>query len=385
MKKLLLLLMFASSFAFANFTFVIPQKVGGGTSVWASIVAKELEKQLDGDKISLLHLPSARGIGGFNKFHNEYRGLNDMVMVSHGGNGISFLQENVDYDYRDYESIGLMNLTIIVGRLLGQKCKDFNGEHCQKISFAFGSGQVPETMAITMLESGITDNVDDAVAWWKENVTWVKGMKGSERRLAFKRGELNVTRENPAAYKKHVETFKPATVWFTHGLLAPDGSHVDDPNYPNKQFEILFERKWGKQPEGVFYDSYKLAKSFRDGLQKALWVHKDNPNKEYLREALRKMNADPKSREIIQKKVGNYEWIIGEDGNAFRDKLMSFINPNSLMFLVKWNQQALDLKSVLKTWLYLDDFDIGEPSPSLMVQEGDTCHVVPNTFIVCGQ
>ena len=32
-----------------------------------------------------------------------------MVMVSHGGNGISFLQENVDYDYRDYESIGLMN------------------------------------------------------------------------------------------------------------------------------------------------------------------------------------------------------------------------------------------------------------------------------------
>ena len=264
MKKLLLLLMFASSFAFANFTFVIPQKVGGGTSVWASIVAKELEKQLDGDKISLLHLPSARCIGGFNKVHNEYRGLNDMVMVSHGGNGISFLQENVDYDYRDYESIGLMNLTIIVGRLLGQKCKDFNGEHCQKISFAFGSGQVPETMAITMLESGITDNVDDAVAWWKENVTWVKGMKGSERRLAFKRGELNVTRENPAAYKKHVETFKPATVWFTHGLLAPDGSHVDDPNYPNKQFEILFERKWGKKPEGIFYDSYKLESFVTD-------------------------------------------------------------------------------------------------------------------------
>jgi len=97
------------------------------------------------------------------------------------------------------------------------------------------------------------------------------------------------------------------------------------------------------------------------------------------------MNEDPKSKEIIQKKVGNYEWVIGEDGNKFRDKLMSFINPNSLMFLVKWNQEALDLKSVLKTWLYLDDFDIGEPSPSLMVQEGDNCQVVPNTFIVCGQ
>ena len=81
-----------------------------------------------------------------------------MVMVSHGGNGISFLQENVDYDYRDYESIGLMNLTIIVGRLLGQKCKDFNGEHCQKISFAFGSGQVPETMACLLYTSDAADD-----------------------------------------------------------------------------------------------------------------------------------------------------------------------------------------------------------------------------------
>ena len=86
MKKLLLLL-FLSSSAFADYTFLIPQKVGGGTSVWASIVAKELEKELDGERISLLHLPSARGIGGFNKFHNQYKDRDDMIMVSHGGNG----------------------------------------------------------------------------------------------------------------------------------------------------------------------------------------------------------------------------------------------------------------------------------------------------------
>ena len=359
MKKLLLLL-FLSSSAFADYTFLIPQKVGGGTSVWASIVAKELEKELDGERISLLHLPSARGIGGFNKFHNQYKDRDDMIMVSHGGNGISYLQENVDYDYRDYESIGLMNLVIIVGRLKGDP---------RKFSFAFGSGQVPEAMAITMLESGIDNSVDLAIAWFKENVTWVKGMKGSERRLAFKRGELNVTRENPAAYKKHVEGFANAEVWFTHGLLAEDGSHVDDPNYPNKQFEILFEKKWGREPEGAFYNSYKLAKSFRDGLQKALWVHKNNPNKEILRDALTRMNENPESVEIIKNKVGNYEWIIGEDGNAFRDKLMTFINPTSLMFLVKFNQEALDLKSVLKTWLY-EDYIIPiapEPADNLMV------------------
>ena len=50
---------------------VVPQKVGGGTSVWASIVAKELEKYL-GQEVVLDHHPSARDIGGFNKFHEAY-------------------------------------------------------------------------------------------------------------------------------------------------------------------------------------------------------------------------------------------------------------------------------------------------------------------------
>ena len=40
MKKLLALLIIAiSTTAFADYTFVIPQKPGGGTSQWAQIIA----------------------------------------------------------------------------------------------------------------------------------------------------------------------------------------------------------------------------------------------------------------------------------------------------------------------------------------------------------
>ena len=35
-------------------------------------------------------------------------------MVPHGGNGVSFLNEKVDYNYSDYESVRLMNPNIIV-------------------------------------------------------------------------------------------------------------------------------------------------------------------------------------------------------------------------------------------------------------------------------
>ena len=103
-------------------------------------------------------------------------------------------------------------------------------------------------------------------------------MSGGEQCLTFKRGELNGTRENPAAYKKHVEPNPDAKVWFTHGILdANSASHVDDPNYPNMQFEILFKNKYGVAPSGEFYNAYKLVKSFRDGMQKFFGYAKTIP------------------------------------------------------------------------------------------------------------
>ena len=350
MKHLIIALFIAlgATTANADYTMVVPQKPGGGTSVWAEIVAGELERFLDED-INIVHIPGARDIPGFNTFHNEMQFDDDVIMVSHGGNGVAFLQETVDYNYADYTSIGMMNLNIIAGKNRGIDL-DYGG-----IRFAAGSGMVPEAFAMTMLVCGPDKTVDEYVECFKNNVTWVKGMSGGERRLAFKRGELNGTRENPAAYKKHVESDENAEVWFHHGILQPDGSHADDPNYPGYQFEILFEQRWGVAPSGEFYDAYKLVKSFRDGLQKALWVRSDNPNAQRLQQALLEMSQDPQAIAVIREKVGDYEWIIGADGNAHRDTLMTFITETALQNLVKFNTQALGLDSVYKPQLAKDD------------------------------
>ena len=344
MRKLLISLAVVlgmTSTASADYTFVVPQKPGGGTTVWTEIVAKELAPFL-GEKIIIKTIPGARDIPGFNKFHNDLQKDDKTVMVSHGGNGVSFLQENVDYNYADYTSIGLMNLNIIAGIRKDYKSGD-------KISFAAGSGMVPEAFAMTMLMCGPDLSVDQYVECFKKNVTWVSGMSGGERRLAFKRGELNGTRENPAAYKKHVAPNSNARVWFTHGILdANSASHMDDPNYPNMQFEILFKNKYGVAPSGEFYNAYKLVKSFRDGMQKALWVRKDNPNAQKLQDALTAMSKDATAIANIQKKVGKYEWKIGVDGNRQRDVLMTFITKDALRNLVKFNTKALGLKSIYK-------------------------------------
>jgi len=344
MRKLLISLAMVlgmTSTASADYTFVVPQKPGGGTTVWTEIVAKELAPFL-GERIIIKTIPGARDIPGFNKFHNDLQKDDKTVMVSHGGNGVSFLQENVDYNYADYTSIGLMNLDIIAGI-----SKDF--KEGDKISFAAGSGMVPEAFAMTMLLCGPGLSMDQYAECFKKNVIWVAGMSGGERRLAFKRGELNGTRENPAAYKKHVASNPDARVWFTHGILdANTASHMDDPNYPNMQFEILFKNKYGVAPSGEFYDAYKLVKSFRDGMQKAIWVRKDNPNAQKLQDALTAMSKDATAIANIQKKVGKYEWKIGVDGNRQRDVLMTFITKDALRNLVKFNTEALGLKSVYK-------------------------------------
>jgi len=344
MKKLLALCLMAfTTSAIADYIFVVPQKPGGGTSQWAQIVATQLEPFL-GEKIVIKNIPGARDIPGFNEWHNEMRNDDKIIMISHGGNGIAFLQENVDYDYAEYDSIGLMNLNIIAGKRIG--------DEMSPVKFASGSGKVPEAYAITLLLCGPGLTMNEYLACFKENVVWVNGMSGGERRLAFKRGELNGTRENPASYKKHVASDENAELWFHHGILQADGSHADDLNYPGFQLEILFEERWGVAPSGEFYDAYKLAKSFRDGLQKALWVNKGNPNTFTLRNALHEMSMDPDAMKAIQKKVGKYEWMIGEDGNAQVDTLMTFITPRALINLIHFNKDALGLASVYKESLF---------------------------------
>ena len=346
-KFLLIVTMLFAMPAYADYTLVIPQRPGGGTSAWAQIVATELEKKL-GEKIILRHIRGARDIPGFNKFHNDLQNDDKTIMVSHGGNGVSFLQENVDYNYADYDSIGLMNLNIIAGIKSNTNTLD-------RIKFAAGSGNVPEAFAMTLLRCGNNLNLDEYVICFKENVTWVHGMNSGARRLAYRRGELNATRENPAAFKKHVQPGiegGTSRIWFHHGILdAATKTHNDDPNYPGYQMEILFEKIWGEKPAGEFYNAYKLVKSFRDGLQKALWVRKGNPNTEKLREALTSMRNDPESVAKIQSKVGTYEWLIGEEGNKQRNTLMSFITQKALKTLVKFNTKALGLKSVYKKTL----------------------------------
>ena len=110
----------------------------------------------------------------------------------------------------------------------------------------------------------------------------------------------------------------------------------------------MFEAKWGEKPNGDLYAAYALIHSWRDAIQKALWVNKGNPNTAKFRQACNEMSNNPESIAIFHKKIGKYDWVVGEDGNKTIDVLHSLITKDALTALVKFNKEALGLNSVYK-------------------------------------
>jgi len=347
-KTALAALAFVTTSAMAQYTMIVPQAPGSGTSIWATIIAKGLEKHLN-EKIVIRHIPGAKDIPGFNEFHNNLRQDDKTIMVSHGGNGVGYLVDRIDYDYKYYDSIGMMNLNIVLGK------KDKLDIAQDTIKLAGGSGMEPDGMAVAMLLCGNLPSVDAYIDCWQQRVIWVNGVGGGERRLGFQRGEFNTTRESVAAWFKHYIDLPENQLWFHHGLYDLDtGKQVDDPNFPaGFQFETVFEQLHGVAPSGEFYNAYQLSRAFRDVLQKALWVNKGNPNTEKLRNALIAMLSDPETMAELERDTGQYEWIVGEDGNQVVDRLRANITEKKLQDLVEWHDRAYQFRSVYKPELII--------------------------------
>jgi hypothetical protein len=60
------------------------------------------------------------------------------------------------------------------------------------------------------------------------------------------------------------------------------------------------------------------------------------------------MSENPESIAIFNKKIGKYDWVVGEDGNKTIDVLNSLITQDALTALVKFNKEALGLNSIYK-------------------------------------
>ena len=351
MKKLLLGAVTAltlATTAHADFNVVVPQKPTGGTGTWANLVATEINKFLPADDQIVLEFVTGESDRKALKDYVTLNKADDHVLqITHGGNAESFLQVDLKgFDYRNLDPIFIQNLNIIV-----TKWKSFDPTKDTPI-MASGSGTVSEAMAVTLLTCGTEMSVDEYLACFKDKVVWIPGYGGSDRRIAFMNGELNASRDNPIkTKKKYKEMMEDGTgeYWFSHGILnASTGAHEDDPNFPGTLLEDKFMQRHDVLPYGDFYDAYKLLKSWRDGLQKAIWIPRDHPRKQVIIDAIAKMLNDKDSMKIINKKVGKYPTLTGAEAQAHVDMLFSLINEDTLRNLLKVTQFTIGTEGVFK-------------------------------------
>jgi len=344
------MLLCISTSASATYTMIVAQEPGGGTSVWASIIAKHLEKYL-GEEIVLRHIPGARDIPGFNEFHNKLRFDEKTIMVSHGAHAESYLIEKVDFSYKEYDPIGGMNLSAVTAYH-----SSFDPYSHTQIKFSTGSGFNPDAMAMTLLVCGNLKSLNEYLKCYNDKIIFVRGMKAGERRLAFSRKELNVTRESTAAFIKFVQPLidkNEAVLWFNHGVFdATSKQIIPDPNFKKESFFLeIFKSKWKELPHGPLYDAYLLVKQHRDILQKSLWMNKNNPNSKKVQGALRSMINDKTALLEIERDSGKYQWLIGNDLVSAVEYLQTTVNPQNLQNLVIWEKSAFGVDAVLKPQL----------------------------------
>ena len=83
-------------------------------------------------------------------------------------------------------------------------------------------------------------------------------------------------------------------------------------------------------------------------LQKALWMNKGNPNTTKVTLALLDMLKDEEAMNAIEKKVGDYDWFIGDELLEVVNILEANKNPRSKVYLIKWQREVLGYNAINK-------------------------------------
>jgi len=338
---------FCSFSALAEYTIYLPTKPGSGLDQWAQVVIKELKKHVD-QPVTSVHIPGARHLLGMNKWANENRFKENAITVTGGTTTVNtIVKTGVEYDYLNWDAIGVQLLDIFVGKAKDWNPKDggmvFGNDHA--------AGDV--TGMLLMYCGNLDGKIESYKACVDNDMTYVKGVNDKEGTLMFARGEFNVFRGNPTAWTKKISKFDQGELWFTQGVYNPNTKQIEtNPNAPGYDFDTVFEKTWGEKPTGELYDAYRLVQFQNDSLQKGLWVNKGAPHRDELVAALKKMLADDESRAIIAKASGGeYQWAIGEDADQIVLDQRAMYTEKKLKDLVWWFNNVFGWEAEFKPHL----------------------------------
>ncbi len=332
-----------ADFSGKTIRWIIPFNVGGGSDVWARLYSPYMQKNLPGNPIvAIKNMPGGGSIIGGNYFHMRVKPNGLTVFGSSGSTSFPYLLGNskVKYDFSQYQIVfasstgGVAYINPDLGIKSAADLKGFTKELVYASQGATSLDIVP-LLAFDML--GL-------------NVKAVFGYKGrGSGRVAFEQGEVNIDYQTSTAYIKNVRPLikmgkgVPLMTW---GILDANGNVVRDPIEPDLPcFPEVYAMVHGQKPSGPAWNAWKTFMVAGFGVQKAMWLpKKTSPDvvKAY-REAAAKTIADPEFQKVVDKSLGGYKQMAGEDARKAFDQVLS-VNPGDKAWLISWIEKKYGVK-----------------------------------------
>jgi tripartite-type tricarboxylate transporter receptor subunit TctC len=295
-------------------TLVVPFAPGGGTDIWARLLATALQPQLPGrPNVQVENLPGGEGIPGNNRFAMQDAPDGSRLLVGTGSSYTPALlgMKGVEYDFQ--------KLVPLLSNGTGSVLYATKASGIKSMKDLIAPGAVLRYGGVSATGSDIGALISFDLL--KLNVETTFGFEGrGPIGLAVQRGELTIDRQTTSAYYSTVQPMVEkgeATPLMTYGVLDPvTGKVVRDPNFPDlPTLPEVYQDLYGTPPSGPAYDAYIIFGIGIYAFEKTLWAKPGTPES-ITKPFIDSVDALTKDTEFEKQRtdsLGNYPLVKGSE------------------------------------------------------------------------
>jgi putative tricarboxylic transport membrane protein len=310
----------ATSLKGKRISIIVPFAEGGGSDIYARMMAPYFEKYLPGNpKILVLNKPGGGGTTGAVFF--EQKSLKDgtwaLTLSTSTAANYALGDPRARFKLEEFipvilsprgitqygrNNLGLQDIKDLKGKI--EKLRTFEPKQISFGGKTPTSGDLALRIALSLLGVEV-------------NSVWGLGGNGPMA-LGFERGEFTLNYDNTMAYlkgRKYLIDKGIAVPIYTFGNYDENGKLTRDPALPDvPQFVEVYKAVYGKEPSGEGYEAWKAMMGVSVSMSKSLLLPAGTSKAvvEMWRDAARKMLKDPEYIQRSAEEAGPYPQIVGD-------------------------------------------------------------------------
>lgn len=325
----------AVNFAGKTLDFVVPAGLGSGADVYARALGHFICKHLPGQpSVQVRNVPGGGTITASNEFQTRARpdGLTVMSGSSSQVINSAIGDRRVRYDLRSWRPfvVSTQGLAVYAASSLGLRGpQDMPMLRDKRLIYGGSAATAADLRLILSF---------DMLGWTTRNV-W--GIDRGQGRLAFERGEINLSYDATSLYKRSVVPLVErglAVPLLSFGAADAEGRFSRDPNLPDlPNFQEAYRIMHGSDPSGIAYDAWIANFHMAMTLNKFFALPTNTPDEIFLAftEATRKMLDDPEAARARELVLEGYPQMLGHPAEALLRRT-AVMDPAVIEWIDEW-------------------------------------------------